>query len=153
MSRYHVSREFPYPADFVYATVADVARYPSFLPWCKELDILQQAGNQLDAKMTIEKGPVSYTFQTQVSLLPKESIDIVSVGDNDSLKKLVSAWRFSSSKDSPGHCMVDFSIEVELEGFLTNLVLGNIFESLGQEMIEAFEKRVLTLHMEKVDKK
>ena len=55
MSRYQVSRELPYSADFVYAIVADIAHYPHFLPWCKALDILQQTGNQLEAKMIIEK--------------------------------------------------------------------------------------------------
>ncbi len=43
MAAHRETRLVPYPADLMYAVVADVERYPEFLPWCSALRVLSRA--------------------------------------------------------------------------------------------------------------
>ena len=51
--RYKEKTFLPFKRDEVFDLVADVAKYPEFLPWCVGARILTRRGNQVDADLMI----------------------------------------------------------------------------------------------------
>ena len=49
----------PYPADLMYAVVADVEQYPQFLPWVVALRVLSRRESGLTAEMAVGYGALA----------------------------------------------------------------------------------------------
>ena len=53
MTAHRETRIVPYTADLMYAVVADVERYPEFLPWVVALRVLSRRENGMTAEMAV----------------------------------------------------------------------------------------------------
>src|SRR6202044_2388343 len=54
----HAERQIvPYRPDQVFDLVADVGKYPQFLPWCVPARVRSRSGDELAADLTIGFGP------------------------------------------------------------------------------------------------
>ena len=65
----HAERQIvPYRPDQLFDLVADVAKYPQFLPWCVAARIRSRTASELVADLTIGFGPFRETFTSRVAL-------------------------------------------------------------------------------------
>ena len=81
MPLHQESRLLPYTAEQMYAVVADVERYPEFLPWCSKLVIrTRQNVGAVElitaemAKRTIATKKISFAISTAVPAMPPRSM-------------------------------------------------------------------------------
>ena len=60
----HIQRSalLPYPAQFLYDLVNDVARYPEFLPWCSAAEVLESSPEHMRASVGVAKGGLMWFF-------------------------------------------------------------------------------------------
>ncbi len=73
----HAERRFlPYTQQQLYDLVADVQRYPEFLPWCTGARITSRRGNTITADLIIGFRLVRERFTSRVTLHPNERIDV-----------------------------------------------------------------------------
>jgi ribosome-associated toxin RatA of RatAB toxin-antitoxin module len=60
----------PYSAEQLYGLVADVERYPEFLPWCTESRILDRHSDGVTVTLGLASGPAHTSFTTRNRLGP-----------------------------------------------------------------------------------
>jgi len=129
----------------MYAVVADVGRYPEFLPWVTEIAVKSRERIRqcevLLAKMTVGYGSFRESYVSRVVLDPNERrIDVVQT--EGPFRILENHWRFSP--DAQG-CRVDFSISFEFRSRILNAVASAAFSRVMLRMADAFEARARAL--------
>jgi coenzyme Q-binding protein COQ10 len=144
-------RTVAHPAALMYAVVADVEKYPQFLPWVVSLRVLSRRENGLIAEMAVGYGALRERYTSEVTLDPaRQRIDVVYIQDRKKVglfKTLENHWRFTPRKDEQGEekCDVEFSIAFEFRSRLLHSVAGHAFEKVMLKMAESFEARAAAL--------
>lgn len=129
----------------MFSIVADVERYPDFLPWCTGLRVLSRAKENgcdiLIAEMLVGYRSLRERYTSRVILDPvNRTIDVTQT--RGPFRTLANHWRFVP-KDSGSE--VDFRIEFEFKSRLLNMVAGQAFEHALIKMADAFESRAKQL--------
>lgn len=122
--------------------VADVERYPEFVPLCQRLAVQRSAeageGTRvLVADMTVAYGPIHETFKSQVTLNRPELAILVEYLDGP-FRQLENRWRFKPDGEGSE---IDFFISYEFRSRALGLLMGAVFDATFRRMVEAFEKR------------
>jgi len=135
------TRLVPYPAELMYAVVADVEKYPQFLPWVLALRVLSRRDNGLTAEMAVGYGGLRERYTSDVRLDPQaRTIEVIET--EGPFKILENRWRFTPKDQG---CEVEFCIEFEFKSRLLHSVAGHAFEKVLLKMTDAFEARAAAL--------
>ncbi|MDF2373911.1 MAG: type II toxin-antitoxin system RatA family toxin [Rhizobiaceae bacterium] len=150
MPKFNTTRIVAHGPDQMFALVADIEKYPEFLPLCEDLKIRsrKERGDVvlLIADMTIGYKAIRETFTSQVLLKPTESIIDVKYLDGP-FRYLNNRWRFSEQPD--GGCTVSFFIDYEFKSRMLGIVMGTMFDRAFRMFAEAFEKRADMIYGQK----
>lgn len=130
-------RHLPYPPGELYNLVADIEKYPQFLPWCAALRVKKRDKNQITADMVIGFKMFRESFTTRVTLTPETRVDVEYL--NGPFKYLNNHWIFEPGED--GGCIIDFYIDFEFRSALLQKAIGVVFNEAVGKMINAFESR------------
>jgi len=134
----HVKTDVPYTADQMYALVADVERYPHFLPWCSALRVVGRGEGMLTADMIVSYKVFRERFRSRVKLDPQaKRIDVTYV--NGPFRNLENRWRFTDKPE--GGSVIDFDIAFEFRNFLLQATAQAVFDKAFARMSEAFVRR------------
>jgi coenzyme Q-binding protein COQ10 len=134
--------------------VADIERYPEFVPMCESLHIRRrsEAGDTVTllADMAIGYKMIRETFTTRVELDRAASQIRVSYVDGP-FRHLENRWTFlpanslpagsSPAGSWPAGCDVKFFIDYEFRSRTFQMLAGAVFEKVFRRMAEAFETR------------
>lgn len=121
--------------------VADIARYPEFVPMCESLTIKRR--NETDgvvtllADMAIGYKMIREVFTTRVELDAANRQIRVSYVDGP-FKHLENKWTFVPT---PVGTDVKFFIDYEFRSRTFQMLAGAVFEKVFRKMAEAFEAR------------
>ncbi len=138
----HAERRFlPYPPEKLYALVADVQRYPEFLPWCTASRITSQKDNVITADLVIGFKMIRERFTSRVTLEPESRIDVEYT--SGPLRYLNNHWVF---EPAPGGCVIDFYIDFEFKSRLFQRLAGVVFNEAVRRMVAAFETRANAIY-------
>ena len=146
MPTHSETRLLPYTADQMYALVADVGKYPQFLPWCAAARVisLQDKGESqiMTADLVISFKVFREKFASRVVLWPQaRKIDTTYI--DGPFKHMNSTWAF---RDAPGGCEVDFFVDFEFRNKILQGVIGLVFNEAMQRVVAAFEARAKDLY-------
>lgn len=141
MPTYDTTRRVPFTAEQMFAVVADVERYPAFVPLCEELRVTARdagdAETTLTAIMSVGYGAIRERFTSRVTLRAEQrEIEVAKI--DGPFARLVNRWRF---RDVPGGCDVDFHIDYAFSSPMLSLVMGAVFDKAVRKYTEAFEAR------------
>ena len=147
MPRHAETRELPYTADQMYALVADVERYPEFLPWTAAARVRSRerrgAEEVMLADLVISFKVFRESFGSRVVLHPGERRIETSYVDGP-FKHLRSEWSFA---DRPGGgSRVSFWVDFAFRNPLLGRVIGVVFNEAMQRVVAAFERRARALY-------
>ena len=146
MPRHHEDRLMPYAAGQVYALVADVARYPEFLPWNSAARIKSrmpcEGGEVIEADLVISFKLFRERFGSRVRLLPDQGRIETEYLDGP-FRHLKSVWTFV---DAPGGCRVVFDVDFEFRNAILAGVIGLVFNEAMKRVVAAFERRAGELY-------
>lgn len=148
MPTHSEKRELPYTARQMYDLVADVARYPEFLPWTAAARIRSRShrpdGSEvMEADLVISFKVFRERFGSRVTLWPAEMRVDTQYLDGP-FKFLVSGWSF---RDLPGSgCEVDFHVDFEFRNAILQKVIGVVFDEAMHRVVRAFETRARALY-------
>ena len=141
MPRHSETRLVPYRPEQMFDLVADVGRYPEFLPWCVAARIRSRAEAELVADLTIGFGPFRESFTSRVAL---DRPGLVGVRyENGPFRYLTNQWRFEP--DAQG-CRVHFHVDFEFRSRLLQVAIGAVFHEAVRRMVAAFLTRARTIH-------
>lgn len=149
MKTFQSSRRVGHPAKDMFALVADVERYPEFLPLCKTLKLRSrdviEGREVLTADMTVAYKFFSETFTSRVTLDPDGPRIFVEYIDGP-FSHMENRWDFRDAGES--ECDVDFHIEYEFNAGPLGLMMGTMFDQAFGKFAEAFETRADAIYGE-----
>jgi coenzyme Q-binding protein COQ10 len=142
MPQFETHRTVPHTPEQMFDLVADVERYPEFLPLCDALTVRNRKERDgkilLIADMTVGYKAIRETFTTQVLLHKAENAIDVKYIDGP-FKYLDNRWRF---QDGPnGGCVIDFFIDYEFKSRILGALMGSMFDRAFRMFTDAFETR------------
>ena len=135
-------RVLPYQPQQLYALVADIERYPDFLPWCLAARIRRREGDTVVADLIIGFKMVRESFTSRVVLDPERQRIDVAYSDGP-FRYLNNHWRFDPH---PGGCEIDFYVDFEFRSRLLRKIMEPLFNEAVRRMVGAFEARAEELY-------
>ena len=142
MPHAHDTRIVPHGAAQMFDLVADIRRYPEFLPWCKALRVRseetdEQGRGLVTADMVARFKGFEERFTTRVTLdKPNLAIDVAYI--DGPFKRLINAWRFQPLESGS---RVDFDIDFEFRSRVLQLLAKTMMEKALLKLSEAFVQR------------
>jgi coenzyme Q-binding protein COQ10 len=136
-------RIFPYRPDQIFDLVADVGKYPEFLPWCTGARIREQAADMILADLMIGFKMVRERFTSKVWLdRTNMRIDVEFI--DGPFRYLKNHWTFADTGD--GNCRIGFYLEFEFKNIMLQKLIGVLFHEAVKRMVAAFESRARQLY-------
>lgn len=133
-------------ANHLFDIVADVQKYPEFLPWVAGARILERNDeeNWFIAELLVKFKMFSHKYSSKVTLIYpdgennnsyKVKTDLVS----GPFKKLHNYWLLTPN--SNGGTEVVFELDFQFENLLLDRLIGGLFDKATKKMTDAFMKR------------
>ena len=131
------THHLPYTPEQLYDLVADIEKYPEFLPWCGAVRILSQSETDILADLSVGYKFFRENFRSRVHLTPKTRIDVEYI--NGPFHYLNNHWVFK--KGAKGGTDIEFFIDFEFKSKLFQSATQMVFEAAFDQMLSSFEKR------------
>jgi len=143
MPRFSSKRRVQHTAAQMFDLVADMERYPEFVPLCQSLKIRQRKVNAdgtetVLADMTVSFKLVKETFTTRVTL-DRANLKILVEYLRGPFSSLENRWTFEPKSDTA--CDVGFFIAYEFKSRVLATLMGSMFDAAFARFSAAFEKR------------
>lgn len=142
MSTHAEKRALPYTPQQMFDLVADVERYPEFLPWCVAARIRRRDGNIMLADLMIGFKMVRERFTSRVVLDGPHRLDVTYT--EGPFKYLNNHWIFEPLEN--GGTLIDFYVDFEFRSKVLQALIGAVFNEAVGLMVSAFEKRARQLY-------
>jgi coenzyme Q-binding protein COQ10 len=139
----HAERKrLPYSPEQLFDLVADVERYPEFLPWCVGSRVRERKGNTIVGDLLIGYRMVRERFTSRIELDRPGRID-VSYSEGP-FRYLDNHWLFEPEPD--GGCTLDFFVDFEFRSRMLQKIIELLFNEAVRRMVSAFETRARRLY-------
>jgi coenzyme Q-binding protein COQ10 len=146
ITRHAERRIVPFAPRQIFDLVADVPRYPEFLPWCTAARVRRREGPDAEIdELAIGFGPLHEKFVSRVIRTPDhpEGPRIETVGIEGPFRTLASHWRF---RPHPKGTEIEFALEFEFRSRLLQHTMRMLFGEAVKRMVAAFEARAAHLY-------
>ena len=142
MPHYVTTRSVAHSAEQMFNLVADIERYPEFVPMCESLAVRRRTtgingSNVLLADMSIGYKMISERFTSRVAL-DRPAFKILVEYVDGPFSHLENRWTFISTSTG---CDVVFDIDYAFRSRTFQMLAGAVFDTVVRKMVEAFEKR------------
>jgi len=143
MSRFSTKRRVRHSASDMFDLVADIERYPEFVPLCRSTRVGQRRTvgegiETLRSEMTVAYKMISETFVTRVTLdKPRLQIHVQYL--EGPFRQLENRWTFVPLGEHA--CEVEFFISYEFRSRTLGFLMGSMFDTAFRRFAEAFERR------------
>ena len=145
-TRHSERRVVTYPPRQLFELVADVGRYPEFLPWCHAARIRRRESPTVEiAELAIGFGPFHEKFVSRVVLAPDDpgGPRIDTTGIEGPFRLLKSRWVFQPHAEGT---LIDFELEFDFRSMLLQKTVQLLFGEAVKRMVSAFEARAAQLY-------
>ncbi|MFC0242818.1 type II toxin-antitoxin system RatA family toxin [Rhodopseudomonas telluris] len=143
MPQFSSKRRVPHSAQQMFDLVADVERYPQFVPLCKALKIRERTpqpdGTEVViADMTVSFKLVQETFTSRVTL-DRANMKILVEYLRGPFSNLENRWTFVPKTERA--CEVGFFLAYEFKSRMLATLMGAMFDTAFHRFAAAFETR------------
>ena len=136
-------RILPYRPDQLFDLVADIERYPEFLPWCVAARVRSRRENEVIADLVIGFKMIRERFTSRVKLdRANRRIDVAYT--EGPFKYLNNHWIFEETPE--GATRLDFFVDFEFRSVMLQKIIGMLFNEAVRRMVAAFEGRAKALY-------
>jgi coenzyme Q-binding protein COQ10 len=143
MSRFTTTRRVRHAASDMFDLVADIERYPEFVPLCRSTRVSRRTKvgegvETLRSEMTVAYKMISETFVTRVTLdKPRLQIHVQYL--EGPFRQLENRWTFRPLGEHASE--VEFFISYEFRSRTLGFLMGSMFDTAFRRFAEAFERR------------
>jgi len=142
MQTHTVEREVPFRPDQLFDLVADVERYPEFVPWWVAARVRRRGNGEYHTDQVIRISMISQRFMSRTVLRRPDWIEVTS--SENPFNKLEIRWRFDPA---PGdHCRVRLDLLFNFKSATLGKMLGLVSGEAAHKLINAFEARAHTVY-------
>jgi coenzyme Q-binding protein COQ10 len=148
MPHYITTRSVSHSAEQMFNLVADIERYPEFVPMCEKLAVRRRTtgingSDVLLADMAIGYKMISERFTSRVAL-DRSALKILVEYVDGPFSHLENRWSFIST---PSGCDVVFDIDYAFRSRTFQMLVGTVFDTVVRKMVEAFETRANKIYL------
>lgn len=136
------TRRLPYSAQQMFDLVADVARYPEFLPWVIATRVRSNSETEMVADMVVGFKAIRESFTSRVAKTRPSEIDVHYL--DGPLSDLDNVWTFRAVDEHT--CEIEFLVDFTFKNRLFERIAGQYFDKAFRKMVEAFETRAAALY-------
>ena len=142
MSTYAERQHLPYAAQQLFDLVANVERYPEFMPWVIEARVRHRRDRTIVVEMTVGAGPLRKRFSTIATLDRPDRIDIIS---SDSMfDRFEQRWTFEPAAE--GGTNVEYHVVFEFRSLMLQTLMGAKLSDQAIATMSAFKRRAHRLY-------
>jgi coenzyme Q-binding protein COQ10 len=135
-------RVLPYTPEQMFQLVAEVDKYPEFLPWCIGARIRKRRNDTVVADLVIGFKMIRERFTSEVKLQPDANrIDVRYL--EGPFKYLNNSWVFHPHEQG---CLIDFYVDFEFRTRFLQRMMEPLFNEAVRRMVRAFEARAEQLY-------
>jgi ribosome-associated toxin RatA of RatAB toxin-antitoxin module len=127
----------PFAPSQMFALVADIERYPEFVPWVTRAQVLERSATSVVGRLYMQRAGLSETFTTRNDLLPPQRMDLHLV--DGPFKTLEGTWTFDPLGERGTR--IALVMRFEFANPVTALLLSRAFEKSCGELVDAFVGR------------
>ena len=142
MPQFSTKRRVRHAATDMFDLVADVEKYPQFVPLCSGLTVKSHAEKDgktvLVADMTVAYKIIRETFTSRVTL-DRQGLKILVEYLNGPFKRMQNRWTFYPVEAKV--CDVEFFIDYEFRSRTLAVLMGAMFDAAFRRFAVAFEQR------------
>jgi coenzyme Q-binding protein COQ10 len=143
MPQFSTTRRVQHSASDMFDLVADVERYPEFVPLCKSLAVrkrTQESGGRevIVADMTVAYKLIRETFTSRVTL-DRDRLAILVEYLEGPFRRMNNRWSFRPVNGAS--CDVEFFLTYEFRSRALGLLMGGVFDAAFRRFAAAFERR------------
>ncbi len=143
MPQFSTKRRVRHDAGNMFNLVADVEKYPQFVPFCRSIRVRKRGEDAkgrptIVCEMTIAYKVIHETFTTLVTLDRAEQQIIVDYLSGP-FRRLENRWRFRPAGERA--CEVEFYLLYEFQSRTLGMLMGAMFEAVFRRFADAFERR------------
>ncbi|MEM6615443.1 MAG: SRPBCC family protein [Pseudomonadota bacterium] len=148
MPQFTTKRRLRHSAGQMFDLVADVERYPEFVPLCRTLRIdsrqpLENGRERVIATMTVAYKLIRETFVSDVELDEPNNMIVVRYKEGP-FRELENRWVFNPISDE--RCELDFFLAYEFKSRMLERLMGAMFDRAFRKFATAFETRAATIY-------
>ena len=143
MPSFRSERRVRHSAKKMFDLVADVERYPEFVPLCQALRVLRRTTDEAGLEVLVADMEVGYRairekFTSRVTLDPAKPKILVEYIDGP-FSRLENIWNFRD--DGQSGSLVEFFIAYDFRSRVLGALMGSMFDSAFRKFSAAFEAR------------
>jgi coenzyme Q-binding protein COQ10 len=143
MPQFSTKRRVRHSAAKMFDLVADMERYPEFVPLCRALKVRQRKSEPngvevVVVNMTVAYKLISETFTSRVTL-DRPNLQILVAYLDGPFSRLENRWVFRPTGERS--CEVEFFISYEFKSRMLALLMGSMFDMAFRRFAAAFEQR------------
>ena len=143
MPKFSNRKRVHHPASQMFDLVADVEKYPEFVPLCQTLKIRQRTLREDGAEVIVADMTVSFklvrdTFTSRVTL-DRPNLKILVEYLKGPFSSLENRWTFEPKGEAA--CEVGFFIAYEFKSRMLAMLMGAMFDAAFHRFSGAFEAR------------
>jgi coenzyme Q-binding protein COQ10 len=143
MPQFSTKRRVRHAAAEMFDLVADMERYPEFVPLCRALKVRQRRSEPngvevVVVNMTVAYKLISETFTSRVTL-DRPNLQILVAYLDGPFSRLENRWVFRPTGERS--CEVEFFISYEFKSRMLALLMGSTFDMAFRRFAAAFEQR------------
>ncbi len=142
MTTHSEKRVIAHRPEQLFELVADVQRYPQFLPWCVAARVRSKTDEMLIADLIIGFQMFRESFTSYVKM-DRDALSIEVEYAEGPFKYLTNKWQFI---EHPDGCVIDFYVDFEFKSRLLQTVIESLFTEAVKRMVRAFEMRANRLY-------
>ena len=134
MPKHRETRRLPWSAAEMFDLVADIGRYPEFLPWVQGIRVGPEQDGVLVADLIVGFRMIREKFTSRVTLQRHHRIHIDYL--DGPMKHLFNDWVFTATET--GGCAIDFAVDFEFRNRAFEALAGMFFTQAFEKMVAAF---------------
>ena len=127
-----------HPVKKIYNLIADVKKYPGFLPWCNDITIKEKAKKYIIVEVKVGFQNINESYLCKVLLYPQKRITLDYI--SGPFEYLEIDWKFK--KVSKNKTNVSFFCNFKFKSVFLRLCTSFFLENAVKKMVDAFEKRL-----------
>jgi coenzyme Q-binding protein COQ10 len=150
MPQFSTRRRVKHSAADMFDLVADIERYPEFVPLCRSMRVRRRTKSEdrevVVAEMTVAYKLIQESFTSRVTLHRERQEILVEYLDGP-FSRMENRWEFQPVDAGAGEgaaaaaCDVAFFISYEFRSRTLGLLMGAMFDSAFRRFASAFEHR------------
>ena len=143
MPQFTTRRRVRHPAADMFKLVADVEKYPRFVPMCSDMRVrstLEKGAGitVLVANMTVSYKLLHQSYTSRVTL-DRPNLQILAEYLEGPFSRMENRWVFHPTGEQT--CNVEFFISYEFKSRTLGLLMGAMFDAAFRRFAVAFERR------------